>query len=283
MPQAGISLCIAHENRSVNSGNHITILIPFGMNFDFLRPYEPVNTLKKVDENLWIADGAVIYMKFGFIGLPFTTRMTVVRLSDGGLWVHSPIEPTEQLLTDLAELGPVSYIVAPNKIHYWWSPAWKKLFPGAVLSGVKGTQRRATRFGVNVPFDRLITDEPYPAWERDFNQIVVHGGYMDEAVFYHKASETLILTDLIENFEPQKVKNSAARFLLRLSGVCDPCGSMPKDMRMTFKGERRYMLRDAVRTMMAWNPRRIILAHGRCYGTDAVEELRRAFSWVLAD
>jgi hypothetical protein len=33
--------------------------------------------------------------------------------------------------------------------------------------------------------------------------------------------------------------------------------------------------------MMAWEPERIIIAHGRWYEGNAVAELRRAFRWVL--
>jgi hypothetical protein len=33
--------------------------------------------------------------------------------------------------------------------------------------------------------------------------------------------------------------------------------------------------------MIAWNPERVILAHGRWYERDGAQELRRAFRWVL--
>jgi hypothetical protein len=32
---------------------------------------------------------------------------------------------------------------------------------------------------------------------------------------------------------------------------------------------------------VAWQPERIILAHGRWYEKDGTEELRRAFRWLL--
>ena len=42
--------------------------------------YEPLYTLKPVAPDVWIADGGWIR----FYGLPFPTRMTVVRLACGG-------------------------------------------------------------------------------------------------------------------------------------------------------------------------------------------------------
>lgn len=43
--------------------------------------------------------------------------MAVVKLSDGSLWVHSPVELDVPLREALAELGPVSHIVSPNYEH----------------------------------------------------------------------------------------------------------------------------------------------------------------------
>jgi hypothetical protein len=55
---------------------------------------------------------------------------------------------------------------------------------------------------------------------------------------------------------------------------------MPRDMRLTFLF-RRQELRQAVETMIAWKPQRIVFAHGRWYDHDAIAELRRAFRWLL--
>lgn len=96
--------------------------------------------------------------------------------------------------------------------------------------------------------------------------------------FFHRASRTLILNDLIENFEAEKIRSRLMRWLTWLGGVQDPDGQMPRDMRLTFDKAR---LRAAVETMLAWAPERIILAHGRWYERDGTKELRRAFRWLL--
>jgi hypothetical protein len=100
---------------------------------------------------------------------------------------------------------------------------------------------------------------------------------MTEFEFFHRPSRTLVLTGLIENFEPAKL-GFAARWLARLGGVLDPDGGMPRDMRLTFS-RHRHELRQSVEAMIAWEPERIILAHGRWYDHNAVAELRRAFRW----
>lgn len=119
----------------------------------------------------------------------------------------------------------------------------------------------------------------YP-WDGEIDTLPVQGDVMTEAVFFHHRSRTLILTDLIENFEPSKLSNWGLRVLTRLGGVQDPNGQMPRDMRLTFR-QHKPELRLAVETMIGWSPARILLAHGRWYDRDGVAELRRAFRWLL--
>lgn len=94
-------------------------------------------------------------------------------------------------------------------------------------------------------------------------------------------SRTLILTDLIENFEPRKL-SLWMRILTKLGGVSDPDGQMPQDMRWTFRRQRSE-LRRAVKQMIDWCPERVILAHGRWYAKHGERELRRAFRWLTDD
>lgn len=77
--------------------------------------YEPINQLKQIAENVWIADGEKIDMSFGPIKAPFPTRMTVIKLKNGDLWIHSPINPTEKLIKQLNSIGKVTHLISPNK------------------------------------------------------------------------------------------------------------------------------------------------------------------------
>ncbi|MCS3446827.1 MULTISPECIES: hypothetical protein [Bradyrhizobium] len=102
---------------------------------------------------------------------------------------------------------------------------------------------------------------------------------MTEVVFFHLPSRTLLLTDLIENFEAGRVRSPLMRFLTWLGGVRDPDGSTPRDMRLTFSRDRAA-LKAIVARMIEWNPERIILAHGRWYDRNGRAELERAFRWL---
>jgi len=245
---------------------------------DAFVPYAPLNTLKPVADNVWIADGPEIGMVTLGLSVPFPTRMTVVRLEDGNLFVHSPIAPDAGLMEQVAALGPVAHLIAPNSLHYWYLPDWKARFPGARVHAVPGLARKAKR---PLAVDAVLGAAPPPAWRGQIDQALVVSWIFTECDFFHHASGTAILTDLIENFEPARVKPPVLRAVMCWAHVTDPQGSAPFDMRVSFLGRRRA-LRAAVRRMLAWQPERVILAHGRWYAKDGAAELARAFAWVGA-
>lgn len=241
--------------------------------------YEPIHLLKPVAPDIWIADGPIVRMAAPLgMSAPFTTRMTIVRLDDGGLWCHSPIAPDEGLFAALDAIGPVRHLVSPNKLHYAHIAAWKARYPEALAWASPGVRERAASQRIAVGFDRDLYDVPPPAWSADFDQLLFRGSRVfTEVVFLHRTSATLILTDLIENFEAPKL-TGGMRAIARFGGVLDPDGKAPLDMRFTFKD--REAARDCLRRMLAWRPQRIVLAHGRWYAQDGEAELRRAFRWL---
>ncbi|MGR3805324.1 DUF4336 domain-containing protein [Marinibacterium profundimaris] len=238
--------------------------------------YEPLNTLKPVVFGVWLIDGPAIR----FYGVPFSTRATVIRLRSGNIWVHSPTRLTESLRAEVAELGPVRHLVAPNWIHYAYLTEWQAAFPGVTTWAAPGVARRAQAKGMELHIDHRLGQDAPDDWAGEIDQMIVEGSSTHrEAVFFHHATRTLILTDLIENFERENMPLLMWP-LLRMVGILDPHGSMPKDMRATFR-DGHEQLEAAVRQMIDWGPERVILAHGRWFETGGTEELKRAFGWIL--
>jgi hypothetical protein len=240
--------------------------------------YPPLNTLKPVAPDIWIVDGPIIRFGMPWPKMPFPTRMTIIRTAGGDLFVHSPTPLVPELRAEIERQGRPRWIIGPNRIHYWWIPEWREGFPDAEIYLAPGIVKQS-KGRIDFASRRLEGRTGYP-WDNEIATLPVSGSYMTEVVFFHRASRTLILTDLIENFEPAKLQSWWMRLLTRLGGVQDPNGQMPRDMRLTF-ARRKAELRAAVQTMISWAPERIILAHGRWYDRDGTGELRRAFRWLL--
>lgn len=215
-----------------------------------------------------------------FYGIPFSTRMTIVRLENGDIWVHSPTKICDELAAEVAALGPVKHLIAPNWIHYAYVSEWQKAFPEAKAWAAPSVAKRARKHNVQIDFDHDLSGQSPAAWADDIDQLIAAGSKVHrEAVFFHRASKTLILTDLIENFEAKSLP-----FWMRpvawFAGILAPNGMAPRDMQMTFRGGRAA-LRASINQMIEWEPERIILAHGRWHQSDGVAQLKRAFRWVL--
>lgn len=235
--------------------------------------YLPLDVAKPVADDVWIVDGPLIRFGMPWPKLSFPTRMTLIRLGRA-LFVHSPVAIGPALRASVLALGRPAWIVGPNRIHYWWIPDWHAAFPDAQVFLAPRLREQA---GPRIAFDArpLGAETGYP-WDAEIATLPVPGRFMTEMVFFHRPSRTLVLTDLIENFEADRL-SLPLRWLTRAAGVQDPDGSMPRDMRATYP---REALRRAVARMVAWAPERVILAHGRWYASDGVAELKRAFRWL---
>jgi hypothetical protein len=240
--------------------------------------YPPLNTLKPVADDVWIVDGPLITFGPPLLRIPFPTRMTVMRTGPE-LLLHSPTPLTAELKAEIAGIGEPAWIVGPNRIHYWWIPEWCEAYrDAAVFLAPHILEQAGDRLAsVSDRCQPLVDRSGYP-WDGMIETLPVQGSYMSEIVLFHRPSRTLVLTDMIENFEPQKL-GLLARVLTWFGGVQHPDGKMPSDLRLTYRA-RRAELRTAVDMMIGWDPARVIVAHGKWYERNGADELRRAFRWL---
>ena len=227
--------------------------------------------LIKLDDNIWISDGEAV----SFYGLAYTTRMTIVKLKDGKLWVHSPGKIIEEMIDEVKSLGQVSYLVSPNKIHHLFINDWINVFPNAISYSSPGLREKRK----DISFDKDLSDAPEQEWEAEIDQVIFKGSSaMEEVVFFHKTSRVLILTDLIENFHPNHF-SGFKKVIAKLTGIVSPNGKTPLDWRASFifgKSEARKSLAKII----SWKPNKIVISHGECIYSNATEFLLKSFKWV---
>lgn len=239
--------------------------------------YDPINIYKSLAPGIGIVDGPFEYLTVAGIRLPlpFTTRMTVVRLSNGDLILHSPIQFDERLAAEVQRLGQVRHLVSPNQFHYAHIGEWARAFPDTISWASPLVRRRARARHIDVDFTRDL-DNPTPEeWRGEVEQLLFPGGYFKEFIFLHKASRTLILADTIINIELDKI-SEPWRTVIKLTGMYHPYGRIFFGMRPSLLLQRRKA-KAALRTLHSWQPQRIVLSHGRCIDTDADEVIRRIF------
>lgn len=228
--------------------------------------------LLKISSEIWIYEGSTV----SFYGFPFPTRMTVIKLHNGDLWIHSPEKLTDELRQELAALGTIKHLVSPNKLHHLFLPEWKVAYPDAINYAAPGLSRKRRDF----QFDVELSSQPEAPWQDEIDQVIFTGSpVMEEVVFFHRPSQTLILTDLIENFKPETL-TWFQRKLAAFVGILSPTGKMPIDWRISFLFGSKAKARESLNIMLNWAPKHIVLSHGECIFDQGTAFLRTSFSWL---
>ncbi|GGA45890.1 DUF4336 domain-containing protein [Sphingomonas psychrolutea] len=235
-------------------------------------PYLPQSEPVRVADDLWVVDGPEIGYRFAGLTLPCPTRMTVMRIGTA-LWLHSPTVYSADLGRRLAALGTVAWIVAPNSYHYSHVATWATAYPAAACHVSPDVIAKLPPLP-DPPIP--LANEAPPDWRADLDQFHVDLGRFAETLFFHRASATLIVTDLVQNFEADRIPNPFLRTILRIGGSTGPGGQTSLDVRIAARGNRDRA-REALAHMLRWAPQRIILSHGKGYDRDIPATLTRAF------
>lgn len=227
----------------------------------------PVLTL--FAENIWTMAGDDVRM----YGIPFSTRMTIVRLANGGLWLHSPVAPTDARIEAVNALGTVAQIVAPNKIHSLGVEKWKQIFPSAKSWVSPEFEHRHP----DIPADGVLGDAAPSDWSADIDQHVFGGSiFLDEVVFLHRPSGTLIVTDLIQRHAADR-QSWFWKMVKGWAGVLGD-GGTARDLRASFRD--RDTARRSRDRILDWGFDKLIISHGACMSGGAKSYVGEALAWL---
>lgn len=226
----------------------------------------PVTT-RAISEGLWVAEHPLKAM-----GMELGRRMTVVRLRDGGLWLHSVGRLVPEVRAWLDGLGPVAFVVSPSLTHRRWMEEYAAAYPEAVLVASPGLAGKRP----DIAFDRTLGDRPEHEWAGALDQVVVpiRGDYR-EVVFLHRPSRTLILTDLCFNIP--SARGLVTTTLARLLGTHERFAAS-RLLRLILAD--RPATRAALTRVLAWDFDRVIIGHGVIQETGGNAALEDAFAWL---
>ena len=226
--------------------------------------------LRKIDSDIWVAEQPLRYF-----GLSIGTRMTVIRLANGELVVISPIQINETIVIQLEEIGTVRHIIAPNLYHYFFAADFKMHYANATFWAIPGLKLKKPDLAI----DQVITSETSP-W--DGIEYLFFDGFrtpslkgfdvLNECVFFHGASRTLILTDTAIHFDESfpVITQFAARVL---GGYKTLRPSLLERIATTEKDK----VRGAAEKVLRWDFERVIMAHGAIVEQNGKEKFRNAY------
>jgi len=205
-------------------------------------------------------------------GIPMTSRMTVIQLADGSLWLHSPIQLDDALRAELDALGPVRCIVAPNKTHHLFAKKCLAMYPQATLFGAPGLSGKRADLA---PMTPLPATAP-PQWAGQIDEVFIAGvPVVNETVFFHRASGSAIFTDVVQLWRGPL--NWKAALYAHLTGVRNRF-AVPRTVRFMVKDKAAF--RASAQKVLAWPIKRVLVAHNSVIDGDAHAGLKRALEVV---
>jgi hypothetical protein len=228
----------------------------------------PMAELQDAEVGLW-----TFHQPLSVLGAEIGCRMTVVRLGDGGLLIHSPIALTPALRQRLDAIGPVRHVLAPNLDHYLFVEEFRAIYADAQCYAAPGVAEKL----VSVTFDvRLSPPDSVRAWEDVVEQHWFRSNEsLQELVLFHRASRTLIAADLAFNI--QSSDGLLSRLLLRLNDSYRSFGPS-RVCRRHITAPR--LARADLDAIVRLDAERLIVAHGEILSSGAGEALRRAYEWL---
>lgn len=225
--------------------------------------------MHQLASDLWIAD-----CPLRFLGLEVGARMTIVRLPGSELLLHSPISATADLAHEVQALGPVAYLVAPNRFHHLFVGEWKRACPDASIHVAPGLETKRA----DLTIAGVLGDEPEAGWAGTLDQVVLRGfPFANEVVFFHRPSATLIASDLAFNVGPGSPP--LTRLVFRLAGSY---GRLSPTLLERLLVRDREAFRRSLSRILEWPFERVVVAHGDVCETGGREELVRGYAWALS-
>lgn len=221
--------------------------------------------LRSIAPEIWVAEHPLT-----LFAVRVGARMTVIRLEDGSLWLCSPIPLDDAGAAELEQLGPVRHIVAPNLFHHLYAVAAKARWPSARLYGAPGLRAKLPALGV----EEELGDTAPEAWRRQIDQHVMAGmPKVNEVVFFHRNSKTLVTTDLFFNLHD--LDHWWSRTFLKLNDAYGRFG-MSRFFRSNIT-DGAAARRSADR-VLSWDFERVVMAHGDIVESDARDAVASAVS-----
>jgi hypothetical protein len=229
-----------------------------------MEPNEPLTSLAP---GLWVATRPLL-LAVGDIG----TRMTVVRLPSGGLFLHSPVRLDEPTRRALDAIGPVRCVVAPSKVHHFYVGDYRAAYPEARLYAAPGLPEKRK----DLRFDAVIGEAPPPEWEGVLDHTLFRGApLMNEVVFLHRPSRTLILTDLA--FNMVQAPRGRARLFCWVVGAGRRLG--PHRI-IRFGIRDRAAAHESVQRILQWDFDRVVVTHGEVLASGGKRAFAEGFAYL---
>jgi hypothetical protein len=223
--------------------------------------------IQRLAENLWRVSGSLPRMSL-------RRTMTLARLGDGRIVIHSAIALDEPSMSAIESWGRPAILIVPNGFHRLDAAAYKKRYPGLRVLAPRGARPKVEQV---LAVDGTCDDFPAD----DSVRIEPLAGIGDaEAVLVVRSTDgvTLVFADCVFNMD--KKRDPLGWFFTTLLGSA-PGPRISRLFRMVAVKDRAALKADLERLAALPGLMRVIVAHEKlASGGDAPATLRQAATFL---
>lgn len=223
--------------------------------------------ITSIAEDLW-----GVQAPFRVAGIRLGSRMTVIRLRDGTLALHSPVAIDEATRREIEALGRVSAVIAPSKVHHLFVKPICEAFPDAQLFGAPGLAKKRR----DLSFAAELDGSPPPGLSGSLDQLLVEGApLMNEVLFFHPRSRSLIVTDMAFNIG--EASHWWTRSYLKSMGAY---GGFRQSRMVKLCVRDRRAFAQSIERALGWDFERVVMTHGQVLESGGKDAISSVFSWA---
>ncbi|MDY6940098.1 MAG: DUF4336 domain-containing protein, partial [Cyanobacteriota bacterium] len=196
------------------------------------------------------------------------------------LAIISPIDIDRDVTQELDRLGTVKHIIAPNLFHYLFLETFKTLYPQAKIYAPSKLQAKIPNLSLDSPLENR---SDYFSGELEYflfagvNTWLPSGkSPLNEYVFFHRESQTLILTDTAFY-----ISKSFSPILQGIARVWGGYEQLRPSVLEKLATTEKVRVRRSAQTLLKWDFKRAIVAHGSIVERDAKWKFQEGYQWFL--
>jgi hypothetical protein len=196
-------------------------------------------------------DVAVLQYPLGAFGIDFKRTVTLLRLHDGRLIIHSTAPFTREDVIAIERFGKPGWLIEATRFHDTYARDGRAGFPS--LPYLTPADSNQPGGGTARP----LTPPP-DDWSGEVELLKLEGlRWQNEHAFYHRSSRTLVLADLLFHFSSETAgwRRFFVRHVMRLPQLV----GISVFFRMMIADPRAFSR--SARRLLEWDFQQIVVAH----------------------
>lgn len=224
-------------------------------------------SLTEFADGVWLDTAPVT-----IIGMALTSTMTVLRLADGSLLLHSPSAMTPARRAAVDALGRVAHLYSPNTFHHLALGEWAAAYPSARVHAPAGLVKKRP----DLRIDRVHATTHEPAFDGVIDELRIDGFYLEESVLVYRPAGTAVVADLLHNIgRPSRLWT---RIYSGAMGFYDRVAVSRAIRWAAFRD--RAAARRSLDALLALRFDAVVLGHGEPLRTGGREAIAAAYTWL---